>query len=191
MQLGGDAMHAGVVRTYINASVRMLAPVAPHWADHVFRNILKAGDTVLTAGWPQLPAPDYGLKMAAEYIERLIAKIRTAIDKREAPPKKKKGAPPAAPARFRRSQVTAGDKLVLQTGLACWRCTCGVGKRALLCTFNVCYSASWCGACSGRGAAAQGRCCEDLRLAALHGLARRRAEHAGGRVHAVATGVCG
>lgn len=86
-------MHAGVVRMYVDAAVRMLAPIAPHWADHVFRNLLKAGDTVLTAGWPQLAEPDFALKMAAEYVAGLIKKVRAAIDKKEAPPKKKKGAP--------------------------------------------------------------------------------------------------
>jgi leucyl-tRNA synthetase len=84
-------MHAGVVQTYIDASVRILAPIAPHWAEHVYRNILKAEHTVLRAGWPQLEPADAGLRMAAEFIEKLIPKLRAAIDKKEAPPKKKKG----------------------------------------------------------------------------------------------------
>jgi leucyl-tRNA synthetase len=52
-QLGGEGMHADVARMYIDAFVRMLAPIAPHWADELFRNVLQAGDTVLNAGWPQ------------------------------------------------------------------------------------------------------------------------------------------
>lgn len=91
-QLGAEAMHAGVVRTYVDASLRLLAPIAPHWADHVWREVLRAGDCVLTAGWPELPPADAALRMAAEYVDKLIPKLRGAIDKKEAPPKKKKGA---------------------------------------------------------------------------------------------------
>jgi hypothetical protein len=91
VQLGADAMHAEVIQTYVDASVRLVAPIAPHWADHIFRNVLKAGETVLTAGWPQLPPPDLPVKMAGEYVEKLIVKLRSAVDKKEAPPKKKKG----------------------------------------------------------------------------------------------------
>jgi valyl-tRNA synthetase len=92
LQLGADAMHAGVVSTYIDASVRILAPIAPHWADHVYRNLLKAGETVLTAGWPQLPPADAALRMAADFIDKLIPKLRVAIDKKGMP-KKNKGVP--------------------------------------------------------------------------------------------------
>ena len=96
-QLGADAMHAGVVRAYIDTSVRLLAPIAPHWADHVWREVLRAGDCVLAAGWPDLPPPDAALRMAAEYVDKLIPRLRSLIDKKEAPPKKKKGARAAWP----------------------------------------------------------------------------------------------
>jgi Anticodon-binding domain of tRNA ligase len=93
-QLGAEGMHPGVVRTFIDALVRMTAPIVPHWADDIFRNVLKAGDTVLTAGWPELPEPDLAVKKAGEYVDKTIARVRAAVDKKEAPPKKKKGATP-------------------------------------------------------------------------------------------------
>lgn len=113
MQLGSDAMHADVVRTYIDASVRLLAPIAPHWADHVFRNVLKSGETVLTAGWPQLPPADLRLKMAGEYVEKLIAKLRAALDKKEAPPR---GKPPCQGCIPHCTRLLFVQSRILQTG---------------------------------------------------------------------------
>ena len=90
-QLAEEGMHAEVVKTFVDALVRITAPITPHWADHIFRNVLKAGDCVLTAGWPQLPAPDFSLRKAAEYVEKTVERVRAAVTKKEAPPKKKKG----------------------------------------------------------------------------------------------------
>lgn len=89
-QLAEEGMHGDVVRTFVDALVRILAPIAPHWADHIFRSILRAGDSVLKAGWPKLPAPDFSLRKAAEYVGKTVERVRAAITKKEAPPKKKK-----------------------------------------------------------------------------------------------------
>jgi valyl-tRNA synthetase len=96
VQLGADGMHKDVVDTYLDVSVRILAPICPHWCEHVWGNVLGRPGTVLTAGWPEVAPPDFALRLAAEYIDRLVTSLRGAIAKKEAPPKKKKGAPPAA-----------------------------------------------------------------------------------------------
>ena len=40
----------------------------------------------------QVPAPDFALRKAGIYVDRTIVRLRGAIDKKQAPPKKKKGA---------------------------------------------------------------------------------------------------
>lgn len=91
VQLGTDGMHAQVADLFIDASVRMLAPICPHWCEHVWGEVLGRPGSVLISGWPEVPQPDFVLKMAAEYIEKLVTHLRGAIAKKEAPPKKKKG----------------------------------------------------------------------------------------------------
>jgi leucyl-tRNA synthetase len=92
VQIGPDGMHADTVQTFIETLVKVVAPICPHWADHVFCSILKAGETVVASGWPALPAPDFALKRAAECVDKLVTRLRSAVDKKEAPPKKKSGA---------------------------------------------------------------------------------------------------
>ena len=96
---GGDGLHADLVARYVDLSTRLLAPIAPHYADHVWRSVLGQAGTVLTAGVPTGEAPDTVLTAAAAALEKRIDALRKSIAKVEAPPKKKKGAAggPAAP----------------------------------------------------------------------------------------------
>lgn len=100
LQLGADGMHAQVMEMFLDASVRMLAPICPHWCEHVWGEVLGREGSVLVAGWPEVPQPDFVLKMAEEYIEKLVTHLRGAIAKKEAPPKKKKGLPSNCVRRF-------------------------------------------------------------------------------------------
>jgi len=91
---GGGGLHASLVRPYLDASTRALAPIAPHWADHMWRSVLGNASTVLTAGWPETDAPDFVLRRAVGVLEETTGALRAGVRKAEAPPKAKKGAPP-------------------------------------------------------------------------------------------------
>ena len=95
VQLGADGMHKEVVREYLDVSVRTLAPICPHWCEHVWGQVMGKEGSVLVSGWPQVETPDFVLKMAAEFIEKLVGQLKSAVVKKEAPQKKKKDAGPA------------------------------------------------------------------------------------------------
>ena len=40
----------------IQVQTKLLAPIAPHWAEHVWGELLRREGLVITAGWPQQPA---------------------------------------------------------------------------------------------------------------------------------------
>ena len=87
----GGGLHAGLARRYVEISTLLLAPLAPHTCEHVWRDLLKKEGTVLTAGWPSdAPAPDAVLRAAAAALEGTINNARRGIAKLETPPKKAK-----------------------------------------------------------------------------------------------------
>jgi leucyl-tRNA synthetase len=54
----GTPMHEEVVMTFINALVIMMAPITPHWSEHVWSNVLNnthIAATVCDASWPVAP----------------------------------------------------------------------------------------------------------------------------------------
>lgn len=86
-----SGLHAGLARRYVEVSTLLLAPIAPHTCEHVWRDLLKKPGAVLTAGWPHdAPAPDAVLRAAAAALEGTINSARRGITKLEAPPKKAK-----------------------------------------------------------------------------------------------------
>ena len=89
--LDTEGMHRDIVRLYITTLAQILAPIAPHTCDHMYVTLLEAGPCVLNAGWPQLDAPDFALQRAAAFVEDLISKVRAAVQKKEAVPKKHPG----------------------------------------------------------------------------------------------------
>ena len=91
---GAHGLHADLVRPYLDLATRALAPIAPHWADHMWRVVLGERGAVLTAGWPEVAPPDFVLRRAAAVLEETAGGLRAGIRKAEAPPKAKKGAPP-------------------------------------------------------------------------------------------------
>lgn len=43
-------------RYFAQVQTKLLAPIAPHWAEHVWGELLRRDGLVITAGWPQQPA---------------------------------------------------------------------------------------------------------------------------------------
>jgi leucyl-tRNA synthetase len=41
--------------SFAQVQTKLLAPIAPHWAEHVWGELLRRDGLVITAGWPQQP----------------------------------------------------------------------------------------------------------------------------------------
>jgi valyl-tRNA synthetase len=46
----------GCATVGVQVQTKLLTPIAPHWAEHVWSELLKNDSLVITAGWPQQPA---------------------------------------------------------------------------------------------------------------------------------------
>ena len=84
----GIPMHHDVIMRFIEASTIMLSPVATHWCENVWRNVLGKDGSVTKAAWPALSAnPDANAMILNEFVEDTIKSIK---DMRAKSAKKKK-----------------------------------------------------------------------------------------------------
>ncbi|UZJ56488.1 hypothetical protein CBS101457_005808 [Exobasidium rhododendri] len=85
-------MHRDLVMKWMKLQALLIMPVAPHFAEHVWKGILGESSTIQNAPWPTATAPaDKSIEDAAIYIRGLIKTIRDAelsIVKRKAKGKK-------------------------------------------------------------------------------------------------------
>ncbi|TPX70822.1 leucine---tRNA ligase [Spizellomyces sp. 'palustris'] len=95
MALEGEAyegMHEDLIVRYIEVQALMLAPITPHWSEHIWSNLLKKPESIKKALWPKQTAePNESLLAAAAYIRGMASKVRSAEDQ-AARKKQKKGA---------------------------------------------------------------------------------------------------
>lgn len=87
---GTAGLHKSLITRFMNVQTRLLAPICPHYAEHVWSEILKKDSFVVTAGWPAGAAPDYGLQRANKYVQDAITSFRKVLQRQTAPPKKQK-----------------------------------------------------------------------------------------------------
>ena len=72
-------MHADVVRHWITTQALLIAPIAPHFAEHVWRSVLGNTTTVHDARFPEPTRPvDVALTAAATYVRGTVKTIRDA-----------------------------------------------------------------------------------------------------------------
>ena len=71
-------MHADLLKTFITLQALLIAPIAPHWADYVWTEVLHKPATVQNARWPSRPLPDPTLTAAQEYIRATTSAITSA-----------------------------------------------------------------------------------------------------------------
>ncbi|MED6153398.1 hypothetical protein PIB30_101534 [Stylosanthes scabra] len=60
---------------------RLIAPICPHYAEFVWRKILKKDGFVVKAGWPTAQDPDLKLKIANKYLQDSINSMRKSKTK--------------------------------------------------------------------------------------------------------------
>lgn len=84
-----------LVWRFMDVQTRLLAPICPHYAEFIWREILKKDGFVVKAGWPTADAPDLTLKSSNKYLQDSIVLMRKLLQKQLVGSKKgnKKGAP--------------------------------------------------------------------------------------------------
>lgn len=99
---GVAGMHKDLIWRFMEVQTKLITPICPHYAEHVWTEILKKGGYAITAGWPAVTsARDPILQRANTYLQDVIKSLRNVLQKQSAPKKVKqgKGAPPAPAAK--------------------------------------------------------------------------------------------
>ncbi|KAI9024276.1 leucyl-tRNA synthetase [Phycomyces nitens] len=72
-------MHKDLVERYIEFQTLFLAPICPHWSEHLWTDILHKPTSVVDAPFPQPTAPvDEVVLASADYVRRTIKAVRDA-----------------------------------------------------------------------------------------------------------------
>uniref|UniRef100_A0A7R9UHB7 leucine--tRNA ligase n=1 Tax=Pinguiococcus pyrenoidosus TaxID=172671 RepID=A0A7R9UHB7_9STRA len=87
----GAGMHAGLLRRWIEASVIMLSPFCPHWAEHIWRSVMGHTTTVFKADWPKAEQEDALTSQMSAFLMNSIKDFRRSTAKKSG----KKGSAPA------------------------------------------------------------------------------------------------
>ena len=74
----GGGMHAELVRRYIELQALMVTVVAPHWAEHIWLEVLRKEDTVQNALFPEVDEQRPALTAAREYVRNTSSNITSA-----------------------------------------------------------------------------------------------------------------
>ncbi|KAL8801244.1 MAG: hypothetical protein Q9182_004593 [Xanthomendoza sp. 2 TL-2023] len=71
-------MSLPLIRTYITLQALLITPIAPHWADYIYQEVLAYDTTIQNAQWPEVPLPDQALTATYEYIRATSTAITSA-----------------------------------------------------------------------------------------------------------------
>ncbi|KAL4743630.1 hypothetical protein BDV11DRAFT_92796 [Aspergillus similis] len=74
----GIGMHRDVVLRYIELQALMMSPIAPHWSEYIWLEILKKPDTIHRALFPEVAEPSPELSAATSYVRATASSILSA-----------------------------------------------------------------------------------------------------------------
>mmetsp|Transcript_15787 Transcript_15787/g.42569 ORF Transcript_15787/g.42569 Transcript_15787/m.42569 type:complete len:1120 (+) Transcript_15787:457-3816(+) len=100
----GD-VHADVIKRILDVQTVILSPIAPHFCEHLWRNVLGNDSLVVEQAWPHPEKePDPVLLRQYETLQATLRAFRLKLDSVKSPKKKKKkgaqaDAPPPKPSR--------------------------------------------------------------------------------------------
>ncbi|KAK1290808.1 hypothetical protein QJS10_CPB18g00497 [Acorus calamus] len=96
---GVGGMNRDLLWRFVDVQTRLIAPICPHYAEHVWNEILKNDGFVVNSGWPTSDSPDLTLKRANKYLQDSIAMMRRLLQKQMTGGKKSKKGEAATQAR--------------------------------------------------------------------------------------------
>ncbi|KAK1295493.1 hypothetical protein QJS10_CPA16g00236 [Acorus calamus] len=94
---GVGGMNRDLLWRFMDVQTRLIAPICPHYAEHVWSEILKNDGFVVNSGWPTSDSPDLTLKRANKYLQDSIAMMRRLLQKQISGGKKSKKGEDARP----------------------------------------------------------------------------------------------
>lgn len=96
LSCGAAGMNRDLLWRFMDVQTRLITPICPHYAEHVWRKILKKEGFAIKAGWPVADTSDPTLRIANKYLQDSIVSMRKLLQKQESGSKKpKKGVAPA------------------------------------------------------------------------------------------------
>ncbi|GLJ54348.1 hypothetical protein SUGI_1166650 [Cryptomeria japonica] len=86
--LGG--MNRDLLWRFMDVQTRLITPICPHYAEHVWKEVLKRDGFAVRSGWPAAESPDLTLQRANKYLQDTIVSMRKLYQKQMSGPKKAK-----------------------------------------------------------------------------------------------------
>uniref|UniRef100_A0A0D9WE92 leucine--tRNA ligase n=1 Tax=Leersia perrieri TaxID=77586 RepID=A0A0D9WE92_9ORYZ len=80
---GIGGMNRELLWRFMDVQTRLITPICPHYAEHVWQKILKKEGFVVRAGWPIADDPDSTLRMANKYLQFCMVLMRKSLHKQE------------------------------------------------------------------------------------------------------------
>lgn len=74
----GVGMHADLIRRYVELQALMITPIAPHWAEYIWRDVLDHDTSVQYALFPTVPEQNIELTAARDYARSTASNITSA-----------------------------------------------------------------------------------------------------------------
>ncbi|KAH1496911.1 hypothetical protein LV164_001601 [Aspergillus fumigatus] len=74
----GVGMHRDVVLRYVELQALMISPIAPHWAEYIWLEVLNKPETIHYARFPEVPEPSVELSAALTYVRSTSSSITSA-----------------------------------------------------------------------------------------------------------------
>lgn len=74
----GVGMHASLIKRYITIQALLLTPIAPHWAEYMWLDVLQNPSTIQNALFPEVPDTEPSLTAAREYVRSTTSNIFSA-----------------------------------------------------------------------------------------------------------------
>ncbi|KAJ8123752.1 hypothetical protein ONZ43_g370 [Nemania bipapillata] len=78
--VGAMGMHSKLVRRYAELQCLLLSPIAPHWCEHVWTEVLGHKHSIQVASWPNdCPKPNRALQATADYEQATSSAVTAAL----------------------------------------------------------------------------------------------------------------
>lgn len=88
LSCGSGGMNRDLLWRFMDVQTRLIAPICPHYAEYVWKELLKKDGFVIKAGWPEADLPDLTLKRANKYLQDSIVSMRKLLQKQVSGSKK-------------------------------------------------------------------------------------------------------
>ena len=78
---GEGGMNRDLLWRFMDVQTRLITPICPHFAEYVWKEVLKNEGFVVKSGWPEADTPDLTLKLANKYLQDSIVSMRKLFQK--------------------------------------------------------------------------------------------------------------